>query len=32
MIINICNDASELGSKAAGFVSQKINEVLGKRG
>jgi glucosamine-6-phosphate deaminase len=32
MIINICNDASELGSKAAGFVSHKINEVLGIRG
>jgi glucosamine-6-phosphate deaminase len=32
MVINICNDASELGLKASGLVAQKLNEALELRG
>jgi glucosamine-6-phosphate deaminase len=32
MIINICTDSSDLGSRAAGFVSHRINEVLSLKG
>jgi glucosamine-6-phosphate deaminase len=32
MIINICNDASELGLKAACFTARKLNEAIERKG
>jgi glucosamine-6-phosphate deaminase len=32
MVINICNDASDLGFKAARFAAQKLNEAIAQNG